>query len=246
MKMVCLPGFLPVVLGIIVLPLISVTARAGVIYEGDYFDIEVSLPFLAEEGLPLWAVTLTAVCVDSVEAGAFDGIPTEGNPNRGIRTTGDSLHQVWEFGFGNLYPTPTLELQGTYDPSFMHLDTHFLVESFIPAPSDPPDESGLVSGSPMDDSDAGFDAGFGDALFGGFSVLNGATEPVWGFAYVVVPWGTEVSIEGDIAVTIDSEGEYIKEGFATSFVVVPEPSMLILLALGALGLLVKRVQKCPG
>ncbi len=135
MKMVCRTGLLPVVLGMVVLSLISVSAQAELVYVGTNFDISVSSP--VNVGVtPLKAVTLTAIGKDGALPDTFDSTKS-GSGGTGITTASDLLHQVWEGGFSQ---TPTLTLAG--DPIPQHLDSHFLIETglYLPGVS-PPDEN---------------------------------------------------------------------------------------------------------
>ena len=228
MKMVCLTRLLPGVLGIIVLSLTSVAAQAELIYVGTNFDIEVSSP--VDVGVtPLRAVILTAVGKNGFLPNTFDSTKS-GFGGTGITTVGDSLHQVWEFG---AFPTPILTL--TADTIPQDLDTHFLIETgqYLAGALAP------TENRPTTDLTEDPRAGFGNSMTGTFS-LTGSGSPTWDFAYLVVPNGTEVFLDFEISgVDLDDNG--YSDTVTGSLLVVPEPSMLLLLVLGALGLLVKRV-----
>lgn len=198
-------------------------AQATVISVGTNFDIEVSTPI--EVGItPLWAVTLTAVGKNGALPNTFDS-DKSGAGGTGITTVGDLLHQVWEYG---TIATPTLTLLGDPTPISQEVDTHFLVETADIATMSPPAENKPTPYTVEDSR-----GGFGNSLTGTFSLLA-VEQPRWDFAYFVVPAGTEVFFDFEIGAN-----GFDSETVGGSFVV-PEPSTLLLLVLGALGLLYRR------
>ena len=239
MKMVCLARFLLILLGIIGLSLIPVTAQADMIYTGTNFDIEVSTAVDLEESPSLMAVTLTAIGKGGVLPVTFDST-FSGTGGTGITTVGNSLHQVWRGdGSQTWHRTPMVEVG--YDL----LDTHFLDTTPMTI-TQSPEENKLVSNLETGDI---YD-GFGNHLVGAFAIQDvpANLQPTWDFAYIVVPSGTKVILNFELlGVDLEGDGYSDKVGGIPGsadvdtifFTVVPEPSMLLLLAMGALGLLVK-------
>jgi len=222
--------FLAAVLSIGGLAMATTIAQAGMIHVGTNFNVEVSTP--TRVGVtPLWAVTLTAIGKDGALVNGFDGTGTGG----GITTDGNLLHQVWEEWppAPVSFATPTLDLVGTYTPEApfpQELDTHFLVLSDEIIVNDAPAENRSVLDATED-----LRAGFGDSLTGTFS-LDGVLLSQWDFAYLVVPAGTEISLDFDVGGKVGSV--FVKEAVSGSFDVIPEPSgLLLLVVFGALALL---------
>ena len=188
------------------------------VFTGTNYDIQVSNPVdMGSESL--MAVTLRAVGKNGAEPSTFDS-DKSGLDGLGIYTTTNALHQVWEDG---VVPTPTLTLLGYWGPIDQTLDTHFLVEDgnlSIPAGLDPEEDRAA--------------SGYGTFLAGTFTD-GAASGSAWDFAYLVVPSGTTVNLDFDIAAAYFDE-----ETVSGSFVVVPEPGALVLLVMAAFGLLVFR------
>ncbi|HLA83327.1 MAG TPA: PEP-CTERM sorting domain-containing protein [Thermoguttaceae bacterium] len=227
MKTVRPSSFLPAALVVLGLALPIAVAEANVIFVGTHFDIEASSP--VDVGItPLRAITLTAVGKNGALPNTFDST-FSGVGGTGITTSSNRLHQVWEF-YGGLQ-TPTLTLAGDPTPVPQELDTHFLIRSNEYLLVDALAED-ITLGSPeLDTRD-----GFGSYLRGSFS-LKGDLEQRWDFAYLVVKAGTEVFLDFEIGgVDAVIPGKGYANSVGGSFVV-PEPSTLLLLILGVLGLL---------
>jgi PEP-CTERM motif len=198
------------------------SARAELIfsnvYTGTNFDIQASNP-VSLAGTSLEAVTLRAVGKNGAQPDTFDS-DKSGRHGTGITTAVDALNQIW---FANVVPTPTLTNVVAYlSPTDQTLDTHFLVyDNNLTIPR------GL---SPSEDRDGNV----GTYLKGTFTD-DTAVSSTWDFAYLVVPNGTTVNLDFEIGAP-----NFSSETVSGSFTVVPEPSALLLLAMGVLGLLACR------
>ncbi len=202
----------------LLLPLGNIASAENIVYSGTDFDVTVSDP--VDVGIALKAVTLTATGKSGKLLSGFDGVS---DGMTGIVTQGDSLHQVWQIG---ALETPTLTQTEAVEliPAeiFNTVDTHFLFEEAeILGTVNPTETRGV-----QNDSEHAY-AGFGDQLTGTF-VLNGVALPTWEFAYVVVPDGTEVTLDFDMSI-LGQNPEFVSSSF-----LVPEPGTLMLLALGGL------------
>ncbi len=195
-------------------------AQADLIYTnvfaGTNFDIQVSNP-VSLPGTSLEAVTLRAVGENGALPNTFDS-DKSGRHGTGITTAVGDLNQIW---FANVISTPTLTNVAYLSPTDQTLDTHFLVYDnnlSIPAGLNPSED---------------LNGGTGTFLKGTFTDIT-AASPSWDFAYLVVPNGTTVNLDFEIGAA-----GFASETVSGSFTV-PEPSALVLLAVGALGLLIGR------
>ena len=191
------------------------------VFTGTDFAIQVSNPVSLTGTLE--AVTLRAVGENGAVPNTFDS-GKSGRGGTGI--TAIALHEIWPLNLSSL-KTPTLDMDE--DLQFdQTLDTHFLVY----------DANLLTIVAPTEDrvSNHLYDpwGGFGTYLKGTFTDST-AANTTWDFAYLVVPRGTTVNLDFEIGAA-----GFTSETVSGSFSVVPEPSMLVLLTLGVLGLLVCR------
>lgn len=191
--------------------------QGATIYSGANLELRVSDPI--EVGTtPLEAITITAVGANGVIPSGFDGSFT---------TTGNALHQLWQFG--GYLKTPTTSINAG-DPIPLNLDSHFLVDSNNILPITPPDENRIIATS-LEDSVRG---GFGNSLSGTFS-LQHPTSTNWDIAYLVVPKGTQINFNFKIGFTTTG---IPKEQVVSSYTVVPEPSVIALITFGCIALLI--------
>jgi hypothetical protein len=193
-------------------------AGAAIIYSGSNIDVQLSDP--VDVGTALKGITLTAIGKNGALPNSFDGTRLLGT---GITTTGDALHQIYEF---NASPTPTTTLivAGSIP---QNLDTHFLVGNDKIISITPPTEN---RDTPFTVENAF--GGFGNSLNGVFSLKGTPTTSRWDFAYLVVPNGTQLNFKFSIGV-LGLSTEMVN----TSYTVVPEPSTIALFAIGCMGLL---------
>ena len=205
------------------------------IIPGSYFSVHVSDP-ISIGNTPLKAVTLTAVGNDdSLLPFLFDSTKT-GQNGTGITTTANDLHQIWEYGS---ISTPTLTLQFPANPPQnpaidMNLDTHFLIENgqYSTILNKPvPTENKIDAYTTEHDN-----GGFGNELYGLFYIDND-TSSSWSFAYLVVRDGAEVYLDFEIG-GVDTDYETGVSNIISGHFTVPEPNVLLLLALGFLSMLV--------
>ncbi len=195
-------------------------AHGEIIYSGTNFDIQLSTP--VEVGItPLKAMTLTVLGKNNVVPNSFDGTRLGGT---GITTTGDALHQIWEYNASQT-PTTTLIVAGSIPEN---LDTHFLFGTdkiiSITAPNENRNTLYTV------ENDYG---GFGNSLNGVFSLKGTPTSSLWDLAYLVVPQGAQLNFKFSVGAI-----GFTPELVNASYSVVPEPSMIVLLAIGCTGLLI--------
>ncbi len=148
----------------------------------------------------------------------------------GITTTTNALSQIWEYG---TIQTPTLDLAV---PINQALDSHFLVNL----------GNLLIVHNPNEDFVANplYDpwGGFGTYLRGTFSILS-TSSTSWDFAYLVVPNNTTVNLDfhiGGFIPGVPYNQPVSSDYVSGSITVTPEPSTLVLLGSGILGLLVYR------
>ncbi len=212
---------------------LAASARASTIWTGTHVEVDVSAP--VHVGIGLEAVTLTAVGLGGALPNAFDGVGSVGDPHTGITTSGDGLHQVFEFGY-QAAQTPTLTVISPGDAAYQPIDTHFLVYNagIIPAPGEDPLENQLVQYTVENP-----DGGFGNSLTGAFASTLAPTSS-WDLAYIVTLPGTTVNLDFYLAF---SAINITHELVGASFTIVPEPSALVLLLLGAATVLVARVAR---
>jgi hypothetical protein len=187
------------------------------VYDGTNFTIQASNP-VNLAGSALEAVTLRVVGLNGAIPNTYD---SSKDNTGGTGITASALHQIWPY---DALATPTSDM---LIPITQAWDTHFLVNSAnllsVAAPSEDRVLNHLYD--PW--------GGFGTFLKGTFTDLT-AVNSTWDFAYLVVPHGTTVHLDFDIG----------GAGFASEVVggsfTVPEPSALILLVVGVLGLLACR------
>ena len=197
------------------------------IYTGTNFAFQVSNPVVVGS-TSLEAVTLRAVGKNGAVPNTFDS----DQGGTGITTTTNALHQIWEFGAVQT-PTLTLNVPGSINQA---LDSHFLVNL----------SNLVIVHNPSEDRVANptYDpwGGFGTYLRGTFSIL-GTSSTSWDFAYLVVPSNTTVNFDfhiGGFIPAVPNNQSVSSDYVSGSFTVVPEPSTLVLLGSGILGLLVYR------
>lgn len=197
-------------------------AQAGVVFSGTYFDIQASSP--VNVGVtPLRAITLTVIGKAGYNPKGFDSVVDGGT---GITTVGNKLHQIYQDGTEK---TPTLTLDGDYDPIPQDLDTHFLVSLSSILATTAPSEN-----RPTADTTEHVYGGFGYKLTGVFS-LTGVANPNWDLAYLVVPNGTTVNLNFVLAGVRTAAPPACSESVHATFTV-PEPTSLALLVAGLLPL----------
>jgi hypothetical protein len=193
-------------------------ARGAVIFSGVNFDVQVSNP--VEVGVtPLEAITISVVGKNGLLPSAFDGTRLGGT---GITSTGNALHQIWEFG---ALATPTLTLAVGGIPQ--NLDSHFLVTNDKIIAQTAPNENRIA----LSTAENAY-GGFGNSLNGVFSLTGSTFSSTWDLAYLVVPQGSQLNFN----FTVANAGS-IKEQISASYVVTPEPGMMALLAAGCAGML---------
>ncbi len=212
---------------------LALSARADTIWTGTHVEVDVSAP--VHVGIGLEAVTLTAVGLGGALPNAFDGVGSVGDPHTGITTSGDGLHQVFEFGY-QAAQTPTLTVISPGDAAYQPIDTHFLVYNagIIPAPGEDPLENQLVQYTVENP-----DGGFGNSLTGAFASTVTPTSS-WDFAYIVTLPGTTVNLDFYLAF---SAINITHELVGTSFTIVPEPTSILLWTIAALGLAAARFRR---
>jgi hypothetical protein len=187
-----------------------------IVYSGTNFDIKYSDPVLVGN-TPLKAITLTAVGKNGALPNTFDSTKS-GLGGLGITTTGNELHQIWEFSInGSPTPTNSLIVSGSIP---QERDSHFLINSgqYL---------SGQIGPSENKIDNYAVEhafGGFGNALFGTFTLI-GASNTSWNFAYLVVPDMAQVRFDFEIGAD-----KFSSETVGVSFVV-PEPSPLVLLVM---------------
>jgi hypothetical protein len=189
------------------------------VYHGTNFTIEASNP--VDLVGTLEAVTLRAIGLNGAKPNTFDG-SKDNTGGTGITAT--SLFQIWPYDLAGLQ-TPTLDIS---IPINQTLDTHFLVLTANLVIVNSPTENRPVTDHLYDSW-----GGYGTSLTGTFS-LKSAANSTWDLAYLVAPRGTTVNLDFKIGAA-----GYASETVSGSFTV-PEPSALILLIVGALGLLACR------
>jgi hypothetical protein len=201
--------------------LTGIAGGAQVPWYGTNYQIHSSTPVPVGSN-DLYAVTLTAVGLNGRLPNGFDGGPASvPNPLSGITTSGNSLHQYWEF---DVVKTPDLDLALGGNSVFQPIDTHFLVTDLNTLTTGPRDEN-----RPLEDDTEAVNAGYGSFLVGSFT-KTGPAAATWDFAYLVAPWGTHINLEFRVSAA-GYPNELVTGGFN-----VPEPSSACLLAIGAVGL----------
>jgi len=202
------------------------SAQADLIYTdvftGTDFTIQASNPVNVAGTLE--AVTLRAVGKNGALPNTFD---SSKDNTGGTGITASALHQIWPYDLEGL-KTPTLDMTV---PINQTLDTHFLVLNTNLLTVNPPDEN-----RPTTDHEYDSYGGFGTFLTGTFTLnaLKVTPGPTWDFAYLVVPYGTTVHLDFGIGAS-GFDSETVSGSFS-----VPEPSAIVLLAVGVFGLLACR------
>jgi len=206
-------------------------AQAEIIFSGTHFDLQISSPIDVGDTMSLKAVPLTAVGKNGATPYAFDGVS---NGHKGITTplTSPALYQIKqpyidEFGETSHISTPTntLKIPGSIPQS---RDTHFLIDEGSYIAVNDPTENNISVFTPLEYPYSGFDS----SLTGLFTLTGTGWGTSWNFAYLVVPNGTQVSL--DFYITMDvGPPELVNITYQ-----VPEPSVLLLFVTGVFGLLV--------
>lgn len=222
------------------------TGTEEVVYTGRIYDVVITTPVPVGEspaGENLLGFMLSIVNTRGdpfFDPAGFNGCtPEEANPTAtpeewakmpvysGFTTVEpDTLHnQVYYFPY--FIPTPT-----TDSPGATAIDTHFnFLTAAVQVAGTGPTET--IGATPtLEPADAtGAVTAYGNRLYGNFGLQGGATGSVWELAYFAVPEGTVIHMNF----------------FATSGVagtgageVIPEPATMALLALGGVGVLLRR------
>jgi len=204
---------------------VSAATAETTVFFGITYDVVISAPMPVGDGTEsLRAFTLAIVNTTGnamLNPAGFDGTALFGY-------TGISgkLHQQ---DVASLIRTPTTDNTDLATD----IDTHFLFTmADVLAVTAPVETSGLLASGEAPNATGPLAAfaqtSFGDNLTGDPALIGGATGPRWDLAYIVVPQGELITLDFVI------NGFDGSEDIFASFEVVPEPTSLSLLSIGAI------------